>query len=81
MIFSGWNDSFEQWYQAVRRAYRFGQTKSLRVHIPVIAELEGQQLENIQRKQAMFEADIREMEKNYIAAYGSMRLIELGRAA
>ena len=34
MVFSGWNDSYEQWYQAVRRAYRYGQTKSVRIHVP-----------------------------------------------
>lgn len=79
MIFSGWNDSFESWYQAIRRAFRFGQTLRLRVHVPVVPELEGHQLENIRRKNTQFEADIDEMERNYLAAFHSTGL--LGRAA
>ena len=75
MIFNGWNDSYEQWYQAIRRAYRFGQTKALRVHVPIIAELEGDTLDNIFRKQAAHEADIAEMEANYIAANRSLGLL------
>lgn len=76
MIFSGWNDSYEQWYQAIRRAYRFGQTRSLRVHVPIIPELEGDTLDNIFRKQAQHEADISEMEANYIAANRSLGILE-----
>ena len=68
MIFSGWNDSYESYYQAVRRAYRYGQTRQLRVHLPVIRELEGDMLDNIQRKQTDHEAAIAEMEANYILA-------------
>jgi hypothetical protein len=68
MIFSGWSFSFEQYYQAVRRAYRFGQTNAVRVHIPVISELEGQMFEAICRKDRQQELAIAEMEENYIAA-------------
>jgi SNF2 family DNA or RNA helicase len=32
MIFCGVNYSFEQQYQAIRRCYRFGQTKPVQVH-------------------------------------------------
>jgi hypothetical protein len=81
MVFSGWCDSFEQWYQAIRRAFRFGQTKSLRVHVPVIPELEGQTFENIMRKQDQFQRDIREMEGNYIRAFGQTGVIGAGGAA
>lgn len=66
MWFSGWNDSYESYYQAIRRAVRYGQQKSVRVHLPVIEELEGDMLENIFGKQAEHEAAIREMENNYI---------------
>jgi hypothetical protein len=72
MIFSGWNDSYESYYQAIRRAYRFGQTKSLRVHLPVIHLLEGDMLENIFAKQEKHEAAIDAMEQNYIAAVRRM---------
>jgi len=68
MVFSGWSDSYEQYYQAVRRSYRFGQTKRLRVHVPLIRELEGEQWENLLRKQAQHEASIDEMERNYLKA-------------
>ena len=68
MVFSGFSDSYEQFYQAVRRAYRHGQTRRVRVHLPVIPELEGDMLENLWRKQSDHEAAIREMEANYVAA-------------
>ena len=68
MIFSGWNDSYVAYYQAVRRAVRTGQTRNVRVHIPVIPELEMDMLENIFSKEARNLADIEEMEHNYIAA-------------
>jgi hypothetical protein len=68
MVFSGWTFSYEQYYQAVRRAYRHGQQKVLRVHIPVIPELEGQMYEAIGRKQQQHETAIEEMERNYVEA-------------
>lgn len=68
MVFSGWNDSFEDLYQAIRRSYRHGKTNRLRVYFPVIRELEGETLANVQRKEAEFERSIEEMEANYIKA-------------
>lgn len=50
MIFVSMDDSFERFYQAVRRQYRFGQTKEVNVHM-VTAESEGAVKANIQRKQ------------------------------
>lgn len=75
MVFSGWSDSYEQYYQAVRRAYRYGQTKTLRVHIPVIELLEGDMLENIFHKQDQHESSIAEMERNYISSMGRLKLV------
>ena len=75
MIFSGWNDSFESWYQAIGRAVRYGQKKSVRIHLPFIRELEYEQLENIFRKQGQFEAAILEQEKAYIKAMKGMKLL------
>jgi len=49
--FVGLNDSFEQIYQAVRRFWRFGQTKPVNVHY-VSAETEGAVLANLKRKEA-----------------------------
>ena len=68
MIFSGWNDSYEAWYQAVRRAYRYGQTQRLQIHIPYVPELEGHIYENILRKKALFERDTAIQEENYLKA-------------
>lgn len=68
MVFSGWTDSFEDLYQAVRRAYRFGQAESLRVYFPVVRELEGDTLANVRRKEAEFERSVAEMEENYLRA-------------
>lgn len=73
MIFSGWTDSFESYYQALRRAYRYGQKKRLRVHIPCIKDLEGDQLENIFRKESAHNSAIEEMEANYVTAKASLR--------
>jgi hypothetical protein len=41
MIFVGRSFSYESWYQAVRRCWRFGQTKPVNVHI-IVAEGEDQ---------------------------------------
>lgn len=49
--FVGLNDSFEQFYQAIRRFWRFGQTKSVNCHI-IAAETEGATVSNIRRKEA-----------------------------
>lgn len=68
MIFSGFNDSYVQWYQAIRRAVRYGQEKKVRVHVPFIESLEMDMLENVLAKESRNEADIQEMEQNYIAA-------------
>lgn len=50
MAFVGLDDSFEQFYQAIRRCWRFGQTKPVDVHV-FVASTEGAVLENIERKE------------------------------
>lgn len=54
MIFVGLSDSYEQFYQAVRRCWRFGQLENVNVHI-VISAKEGAVKENIERKRIDFE--------------------------
>ena len=49
MAFVGRSYSYEQWYQAVRRCWRFGQTRELQVHI-VVAEGESEIGRVIDRK-------------------------------
>lgn len=51
MAFVGLTDSYESYYQAVRRCWRFGQTRPVHVHLYAGA-LEGSILRNLQRKEA-----------------------------
>jgi superfamily II DNA or RNA helicase len=51
VAFCGVTHSFEAFYQAVRRAWRFGQTKPVTVHV-ITSELEGNVVENLKRKEA-----------------------------
>lgn len=51
MVFAGLDDSFESFYQAVRRCYRFGQKDVVNVHL-VSSSAEGAVKANLQRKQA-----------------------------
>lgn len=67
MAFVGLSDSYEQYYQAIRRCYRYGQTRVVHAHI-VLSELEGQIATNVQRKEreaAMITAElVAEMRRN-----------------
>lgn len=49
-IFVGVNHSFESWYQAIRRFWRFGQSRPVHCHV-VVSEAEGAVLANLRRKQ------------------------------
>lgn len=51
MIFVGLGDSYEQYYQAIRRCYRFMQSKPVHVYI-VVSEDEVEVVENVKRKEA-----------------------------
>ena len=53
MIFTGLSDSYEQYYQALRRCWRFGQKEPVSVYI-IISAKEGCVKENIERKQSDF---------------------------
>ena len=50
MIFVGLSDSWESYYQAVRRCWRFGQESPVDAYV-VVSELEQQIVENIIRKE------------------------------
>lgn len=60
MIFCGLSDSYEQFYQAVRRCWRFGQTEPVDVYV-IISEKEMNIFTNIQRKQALMDVMQKEM--------------------
>jgi len=51
MAFVGLSDSWEQFYQAIRRCYRFGQLREVNAHV-IIADTEGAVLKNIKDKDA-----------------------------
>lgn len=53
-IMVGLTDSFEELFQAVRRCWRFGQTKPVDVYM-IASELEGAVVANLRRKEANFE--------------------------
>lgn len=50
MAFVGLSDSYEEYYQAVRRCWRFGQKKQVNAYI-VTSDIEGAIVKNIQRKE------------------------------
>ena len=62
MYFVGLSHSFEDYYQTVRRCWRFGQKRPVDVYI-IASEEEGAVVENIKRK----EADFEKMQKEMIA--------------
>ena len=72
MIFCGLSDSYERFYQAVRRCWRFGQEHEVNVYI-ILSEKEVSILENIKRKQAQMD----EMQKRMTALMRDVTLSEI----
>lgn len=60
MAFVGLSDSYEAYYQAIRRCYRYGQKRVVRAHV-VLSELESQIAANITRKEHQAAATTAEM--------------------
>lgn len=52
MVFVGLGDSWEAYYQCIRREWRFGQTKPVNVYI-VLSDIEREIYDNVMRKEAM----------------------------
>lgn len=50
MAFVGLGDSYERYYQAIRRCYRYGQTRVVQSHI-ILSDLESQIADNVARKE------------------------------
>lgn len=72
MAFVGLNDSFEQVFQAIRRCWRFGQTKPVNAHF-IASELEGAVIANLKRK----EADAERMASEMIAHMADLSAADL----
>lgn len=49
-VFVGMSDSWEMYYQGIRRSYRFGQTKPVNIYL-VLAEAQRSIYENVMRKE------------------------------
>jgi superfamily II DNA or RNA helicase len=50
MVFLGLGDSYESYYQSIRRCWRFGQKKPVDVHI-VVSQIETAIVQNVKRKE------------------------------
>ena len=61
-VFSGLQDSYEEFYQAVKRSNRVGSTRPLNVHIPV-TEIERPMIETVLKKAARVQADTETQER------------------
>src|SRR5258706_13034687 len=61
MAFIGLSDSFEDYYQCIRRCYRFGQTQPVQVSI-ILSEIEQEVYQNVLRK----EQEAQQMSKQLI---------------
>ena len=72
MIFCGLSDSYERFYQAVRRCWRFGQDKAVNVYI-IISQRENNIIENIKKKQKQMD----EMQRQMTALMRDVTLSEI----
>jgi SNF2 family DNA or RNA helicase len=61
-LFSGLQDSYEEFYQAVKRSNRYGSTRPLNVHIPV-TEIERPMIETVLSKAKRVQHDTEEQER------------------
>lgn len=72
MVFTGLGNSYEQYYQAIRRCWRFGQQRPVDVYV-VVSEADGEIVRNIERK----EAQAAEMMDELTARMGALSLAEV----
>jgi Helicase conserved C-terminal domain/SNF2-related domain len=70
VAFVGMNDSFEAFYQGVRRCWRYGQTRPVSAHV-IVSQLESQIAANVERKERqtsrMVDGLVAAMSKEWIA--------------
>lgn len=60
-IWSGLEDSYEEYYQGVKRSNRYGSTKPLNVHIPA-TDIEKPMIDNVTRKADRVDQDTQQQE-------------------
>lgn len=65
-VFSGLQDSYEEFYQAVKRSNRIGSTKPLNVHIP-ITEIEEPMIQTVLEKAKRVQHDTEQQEQLFKA--------------
>lgn len=66
-VFSGLQDSYESYYQCVKRSNRYGSTRPLNVHIP-ITDIERPMIETVLSKAKRVESDTAEQERIFNAS-------------
>jgi len=66
-VFSACDDSYEEFYQAVKRSNRIGSTRPLNVHLPM-TDIERLQTENVLRKARQVQHDTEEQERIFCNA-------------
>lgn len=76
IIFCGLSDSFEQFYQALRRCWRYGQDHAVNVYI-IISDRELNILDNIKKKQRQME----EMQSGMIALMRDVTMREMKKTS
>ena len=67
VVFSGVGDSFEQDYQSLRRAFRYGQTRTVHCYY-VVTPFERAMLDNVRQKRAAWAEQTDAMEEAFVAA-------------
>lgn len=70
MVFSGLQDSYEKFYQAVKRANRIGSQRALNVHIPV-TDIELPMIETVLQKASRVQEDTETQERIFKQARDS----------
>ena len=77
MVFVGLGDSFEQYFQCLRRCWRFGQQREVKAWI-ILSEPERVIYENVRRKEAQAAAMSEEL-IHYVAEFERAELDAAGR--
>lgn len=65
-VFSTISDSYERFYQAIRRSHRYGQTRPVIVHVP-LTPLDQAMCRNVLAKQSVWEEDAARQEAAYVS--------------